>query len=211
MNDPVTNPETATAAEQGGTPTRSFGAALAAAREGLSLSVGDMAARLRIHPRQIAAIEREDLAALPAPAYVRGFVRNYAREVRIDPEPLVESLNRMIAPPAVAQPLAASPLVQVEERSRLSRAVVIVVAIGALLVFALVGWLTTRDRSATKIASTEVAAGSVAAGNAEVAPLSRRCVGRSQAGRRHDRPFAEEFSRHRADGARQFAPVPRDW
>ncbi len=129
----------------------SFGSALTAAREAMSLSVEDIAARLRMHPRQVTAIEREDLAALPAPAYVRGFIRNYAKEVRIDATPLVESLNRRIAPTKPLEDVAivATALTRVDGRSALSRAVVVGVAVAALLLFAGLGWFATHERLPT--------------------------------------------------------------
>jgi cytoskeleton protein RodZ len=70
-----------------------FGYALAQARVRAGLSLEQTAARIRLHPRQLRALENEDLAALPAAAYVAGFVRNYARELKIDPGPLIEDLN----------------------------------------------------------------------------------------------------------------------
>jgi cytoskeleton protein RodZ len=70
-----------------------FGYALAQSRVRAGLSLEQAAARIRLHPRQLRALEDEDLAALPAAAYAAGFVRNYARELKIDPGPLVEDLN----------------------------------------------------------------------------------------------------------------------
>ena len=76
----------------------SYGARLAWQRQGAGLSVTDVAASLRLHPNQIRAIEQEDLARLPAPAYVRGFIRSYARVLNIDPAPLLSDLNAKLAP-----------------------------------------------------------------------------------------------------------------
>jgi len=70
-----------------------FGTALAQARARAGWTVEQAAARIHLNPRQLRAIEKEDLQALPAAAYVNGFVRNYAREVGIDAAPLVEDLN----------------------------------------------------------------------------------------------------------------------
>ena len=70
-----------------------FGYALAQARVRAGLSLEQTAARIRLHPRQLRALENEDLSALPSAAYVAGFVRNYARELKIDAGPLVEDLN----------------------------------------------------------------------------------------------------------------------
>ncbi len=74
-------------------PVAGFGYTLAQARLRAGLSLEQAAARLRLHARQLRALESEDLTALPAPAYAAGFVRNYARELKIDPAPLVEDLN----------------------------------------------------------------------------------------------------------------------
>ena len=80
-----------------------FGAKLAAARERAGLGVGDVAARLRLHTNQVRAIESEALAKLPEAAYVRGFVRSYARMLGLDPAPLLDDLNRKLAPDDAAQ------------------------------------------------------------------------------------------------------------
>ena len=76
----------------------SYGARLAAQRQSAGLGVTDVAAQLRLHPNQVRAIEQEDLARLPAPAYVRGFIRSYARMLKIDPSPLLSDLNAKLEP-----------------------------------------------------------------------------------------------------------------
>ena len=76
----------------------SYGARLAMQRQMAGLSVTDIAAQLRLHPNQVRAIEQEDLARLPAPAYVRGFIRSYARMLKIDPAPLLTDLNLKLEP-----------------------------------------------------------------------------------------------------------------
>jgi cytoskeleton protein RodZ len=70
-----------------------FGYTLAQARVRAGLSIEQAAARIRLHPKQLQALENEDLLALPAAVYVNGFVRNYAREVGIDPGPLIDDLT----------------------------------------------------------------------------------------------------------------------
>lgn len=71
------------------------GAQLAAAREALGLTVMQIADQLKLAPRQVVALEAGDLAALPNLAVVRGFVRAYAKAVKLDAAPLVA----MIAAP----------------------------------------------------------------------------------------------------------------
>lgn len=65
------------------------GAELAAAREAMGLSVEQVAEQLKLAPRQVLAIEQGNFDALPNRAVARGFVRAYAKAVRLDPAPLV--------------------------------------------------------------------------------------------------------------------------
>lgn len=65
------------------------GEALAAAREAMGLSVEQIADQLKLASRQVLAIERGDFDALPNRAVTRGFIRAYAKAVRLDPAPLV--------------------------------------------------------------------------------------------------------------------------
>jgi cytoskeleton protein RodZ len=94
MNEPLAvEPQPARAEDSGRATPAGFGYALAQARVRAGLTVEQAAARIRLHPRQLQAIENEDLQSLPAAAYVNGFVRNYARELGIDAGPLIEDLN----------------------------------------------------------------------------------------------------------------------
>jgi len=65
------------------------GAALAAAREAMGLSIEQVADQLKLAPRQVQAIEQGDFDALPNRAVTRGFIRAYAKAMRLDPAPLV--------------------------------------------------------------------------------------------------------------------------
>jgi len=67
----------------------SAGKALAEARERLGLNVAEVAHQLRLSPRQVEALEADDYASLPGKTFLRGFLRNYARLLQLDPEPLL--------------------------------------------------------------------------------------------------------------------------
>ncbi|OGS91330.1 MAG: hypothetical protein A2061_07515 [Gallionellales bacterium GWA2_59_43] len=68
------------------------GAALREARERLGLSVADVAGQTKLAPRQIEALEADDYQHLPEMAFVRGFVRSYAKVLRLDALPLLAAL-----------------------------------------------------------------------------------------------------------------------
>jgi cytoskeleton protein RodZ len=70
-----------------------FGARLKAARTAKNLAVADVAAKLKLTARQVEALEEENLRHLPSEIFVRGFVRNYARLVDIDPDSLIAPVD----------------------------------------------------------------------------------------------------------------------
>ena len=74
------------------TGAASAGAWLRAAREAAGLSEDAVAQQLKLAPRQVRAIEEDDYARLPGRTFVRGFVRNYARLVQLDPDAVVAAL-----------------------------------------------------------------------------------------------------------------------
>ena len=68
------------------------GRTLAAQREAMGWTVEQVADQLKLAVRQIVALEQGDYANLPGPAVVRGFVRAYAKVVKLDPVPLVAQI-----------------------------------------------------------------------------------------------------------------------
>ena len=88
----------------------SVGNVLREKRMGMSLSIADVAHRLKFAPRQIEALEADDFSHLPEITFVRGFVRSYAKLLQLDPEPLLAALP---GTPAPAPPLAARSLEEV--------------------------------------------------------------------------------------------------
>ena len=72
------------------------GGALRTARESQGLSIQDIASRLRLGPKQIEALETDNFTALPEPTIVRGFIRNYAKQLKINAEPLLDAYNVLV-------------------------------------------------------------------------------------------------------------------
>ena len=86
------------------------GAKLRAAREAAGLSIDAVAHQLKLAPRQVTALEQDDWQRLPGRTFVRGFARNYARFVHLDPDAVLALLPGSDTAPALSRPaLAASP------------------------------------------------------------------------------------------------------
>jgi len=67
-----------------------IGHILREARENKGLTLEDVQAKTRISVRYLAALEGGRYDALPTPVHVRGFLRNYARYLGLDPQPLLD-------------------------------------------------------------------------------------------------------------------------
>lgn len=70
------------------------GARLKAARESAGLGVQDVAAELRLGSDVIDALEHDAEERLPAPIFVRGYLRNYAGLVGLPAQELVDAYNQ---------------------------------------------------------------------------------------------------------------------
>lgn len=68
------------------------GAMLRMAREARGATIAEVAAALKMSPRQIEAIENEDFSRLSGATFIRGFVRNYAKLLKIDAVPVLAAL-----------------------------------------------------------------------------------------------------------------------
>ncbi|MDQ1832513.1 helix-turn-helix domain-containing protein [Massilia scottii] len=78
------------------------GKTLAAQREAMGWTVEQVADQLKMAVRQVTALEAGDYANLPGPAVVRGFVRAYAKVVKLDAAPLVAMIS--LDTPELAEP-----------------------------------------------------------------------------------------------------------
>jgi hypothetical protein len=68
-----------------------LGSLLSGARQAHGVTLEQAAAATRIRVRHLAALEGDRLAELPAPVYVRGYLRTYAGYLEIDAEELVHA------------------------------------------------------------------------------------------------------------------------
>ena len=86
------------------TPSGMAGALLRVARESAGLSIDAVAQNLKLAPRQVKALEDGDYSHLPGRTFIRGFVRNYARLVHLDPERVLGALPGGASAPALEAP-----------------------------------------------------------------------------------------------------------
>jgi cytoskeleton protein RodZ len=80
------------------------GTLLRVGREAAGLSVAAVAQQLKLAPRQVAAIEDGDFTKLPGRTFVRGFVRNYARLLRLDADLVLAGLPEAACAPSLESP-----------------------------------------------------------------------------------------------------------
>jgi cytoskeleton protein RodZ len=73
-----------------------LGEVLLAARLAKNLTQKDVSDNLRLSIKQIEALETNTFSWLPAPMITRGFIRNYARFLALDAEPLLASYRSLV-------------------------------------------------------------------------------------------------------------------
>jgi cytoskeletal protein RodZ len=81
-----------------------LGTLLREAREARGITLADAQGATKINSRYLEALEEGRYDRLPSEVHVRGYLRNYARYLRLDPEPLLDRYalnrdNRRVAPP----------------------------------------------------------------------------------------------------------------
>ncbi len=117
IQDAVVAPVATEQASDNATYSRSrCGGALRSAREAQGLSIQDVASRLRLGPKQIEAIEADQFAKLPEPTIVRGFIRNYAKLLKINAEPLLDAYI-VIVPSSTQHELTVKPTTNMQVTS----------------------------------------------------------------------------------------------
>lgn len=86
-----------------------IGETLRAARCEQGLSLSDAAGATRIRERYLSALEDDEFEVLGEDVYVRGFLRNYARYLGLDPGPLLAEYGASFRPPPDDPPVSAAP------------------------------------------------------------------------------------------------------
>ncbi|GEM_PF-1098899 len=70
------------------------GKRLREAREALGKTTSELAVKTRIKVQQLEGLEADEYDSIPAPMYVRGFLKLYAQELGLDPAPILEAYKQ---------------------------------------------------------------------------------------------------------------------
>ena len=119
------------------------GKRLREARLAEGLSVEDVARRLHLRAEMIARLEQDDYQSLPAPTFVRGYLRSYARLLNLPPGPLLEAFDHHgLTPPSLVADIANKAEARSSDLPVRATTYVIVACLTALVV---VWWQNNRS------------------------------------------------------------------
>ena len=118
-----------------------IGSSLREARQRQNLDFPELEERTKIRPKYLRALEDERFDILPAPTYVRGFLRSYAEALGLDGQPFVDEYNSRFTVGEDDAPLRARRAPQPRRdrgprESRLAAVALLAIAIATALVIA---------------------------------------------------------------------------
>lgn len=123
------------------------GAELQRAREARGLALSEVAHQLKFAPRQLEALEQDRFDLLPGGTFARGMVRNYAKLLKIDADPLVRRVaERYEALDAKDLAQRFSQAVPFSDNARRSTFVYLGLSLGVLALGAGVAWQWYHER-----------------------------------------------------------------
>lgn len=109
------------------------GELLRATRQKRHITLGDVAEATRIKVAYLEALENGDYKLLPGPAYVTGFLRNYAQFLGLHPDDVVQDYQSLRPPPTSVVKPATRVLASGYDRQYRTRFVWALIAIVVLL------------------------------------------------------------------------------
>ena len=130
--------------------TAPLGEVLARERERQGLSRSEVAQRLHMSASQVEALEAGQYERLPKGTFLRGFVRNYAKQLSLPADPLLARLQEATPKPPASRIVVPSQNIRFDPMSeRLSspyvRASVLAVVAVALSLAAMYWWINVRQ------------------------------------------------------------------
>jgi cytoskeleton protein RodZ len=163
------------------------GSILTAERTRQGLTVEAVAEKLRLRPYQVEALESGDFSRLPQGTFLRGFMKNYAKLLGIEPERVLAALNEQV-PAAVADPGIVVPSQNIRYRtdgavgaSSSFKGLLIAVALLVAAFVAVYAWMSMRGeqssaasagKGSTKTDAQSSRAASTGAANSSALPAA---------------------------------------
>ncbi len=137
-------------------PPLSVGKTLREARLSQGMSIADVASSIKFAPRQVEALEADDFSHLPELAFVRGFVRSYARLLHLDETSLLNELpaaHQKLA--SFREDLADVPMSAAQSTRRINVAW-LSGALGLALILGIGVWLSQKDAAPQKAVTSPI-------------------------------------------------------
>lgn len=149
-----------------------LGEVFSSARNAKKLALKDVSNNLRLSVKQIEALENNDFTSLPPAMITRGFIRNYARLLELDAEPLLASY-RVRIPDATPSTLSVKTSMNQIMPSRSSNTSVKFVWLGGLVLLSVAAWFYYANymQKTAKQNTENIAATSASEPVTEVIPL----------------------------------------
>lgn len=124
------------------------GERLRAAREGLGLSIEDVATSTRIPTRHLSSLETSDFPRLPAPTYSIGFAKSFAAAVGLDRNEIGEQLRAELGGSTRVHASQADQFEPVDPARTMPKWLIIAAIAAIAAVALLANWLNNRSLSA---------------------------------------------------------------
>lgn len=117
-----------------------LGEVFSTARNAKKLTLKDVSNKLRLSVKQIEALDNDDFASLPPAMITRGFIRNYARLLELDAEPLLASYRARM-PEATPSTLSVkTSMHQVMPTNTRNNSSLKYILFGGFILFAVASW-----------------------------------------------------------------------
>jgi len=189
-------------------PQASLGTMLREAREQLGLSIADVAAQTKFAPRQIEALEADDFKNLPETAFLRGFVRSYAKILNLDAETLLAALPQAKAPAAELIPASVDVPFPKDNSAQKNLLMLVAALLIALIVAGFIVWHFTSPLKQAKVEKVETPVSLPAEVQIIPAPPVTHETPVPEEPKRHE-PAKEKKPAHRAEQAAPEQPAPK--
>jgi cytoskeleton protein RodZ len=147
------------------------GTLLAAKRGERGLTIQQASAATQIRAEYLLLLESDELESFPAPVYVKGYLKTYARYLGLDPEPLVAGAQTPAGPPRLALGLG-----RTERKPRVVVTAPAVAAAGVVLLAGAFAGYSWRQLAADQHPAPITVASQVAAPTASASPATSPSV-----------------------------------